>query len=120
MKMNRFESFVTPIRGSTSEVAKKWQRPIQVLHIDADHEYPAVSADVRDWVLPFLEGEGIAIFDDYDSCHPGVVQAVHELLSKGFRVVGLLQELAEGKGYGSIALKRIGTPCRGEQNDFEP
>ena len=110
MKVNRFQRFVTPVRSSTTEAAKQWQRAIQILHIDADHEYAAVSADIRDWVLPFLEESGIVIFDDYDSCHPGVVKAVHELLIGGFRIVGLVEELAEGRGGGSVALKRIRSP----------
>lgn len=118
MKVNRFEWFVTPIRGTTTEVARTWKRPIQILHIDADHEYAAVSADMRNWVLPFLEDGGIVIFDDYEAGHEGVVKAVHELLSNSFRIVGLVEEVSEGKGYGSIALKRAGPPSTQKRNDL--
>ena len=54
-----------------------------------------------------MEYNGIVIFDDYDSIHPDVKKAVHELLNRGhYQIIGLVEGIL-GQGYGSIALKKI-------------
>jgi len=110
MKRNKLERFVEAIRGDSKEVIKKWDKEIAVLHIDGDHTYEAVKADVNNYI-PYLKRNGIVIFDDYDSCHPDVKKVVNELLNGGyFQIIGLVKE-TPGYGGGSIALKKL-NPAR--------
>jgi predicted O-methyltransferase YrrM len=107
MKRNKLESFVIPIKGDSREVIKKWDRKktIAILHIDGDHSYEGVKADIDNYI-PYLEHHGIIIFDDYVSTHPNVKRAVHELLNTmNFQVHKCCEEIKEG--FGSIALKKI-------------
>lgn len=81
-----------------------WSDPVDVLHLDGDHEYDAVKGDIEKYV-PFLGAEGLVILDDYDPDHPGVQRAVHELLSQGdFEVLDVHHE---GTDVGSICLRRL-------------
>ena len=106
MKINKLERFVKPIRGDSKDVIKKWNKEITILHIDGNHTYQAVKADVNNYT-PYLKRDGIIIFDDYDSFHPDVKKVVHELLNGGhFQIIDLVKEIP-GQGYGSIALKKI-------------
>lgn len=104
MRRNKLGNFVEPIRGDSREVIKNWEdkNKIAILHIDGDHAYEAVKADIDNYI-PYLEPQGIVIFDDYDSTHPDVTKAVHELLNTGdFQIMNIVEEIREG--YGSIAL----------------
>jgi predicted O-methyltransferase YrrM len=106
MRVNRLDSFVKPIRGNSNDVVKTWppEKKISVLHIDAGHEYEEVKTDIDHWI-PLVDHDGIVIFDDYDSTHPDVKKAIHELLNGGgFQIISMVGETK--KGYGSIAVRR--------------
>jgi predicted O-methyltransferase YrrM len=51
------------IRGFSFEVVKKWEKPINLLWIDGNHDYEAVKRDYHDWE-PFLKVDGIIVFHD--------------------------------------------------------
>lgn len=106
LKDYRLDQHVTLIRSHSLEC--KWEKPIDVLHIDGDHEYEAVRADIGKYV-PFLGDGGIVIFDDYDAAHPGVRQAVHELLLSDKDLHAAAVHCA-GSAFGSICLKRTVAP----------
>jgi predicted O-methyltransferase YrrM len=71
--------------GTTNEIAAKWPKNqrIDLLFIDADHSYKAVSADWRNW-SPFVAKGGIIAFHDYyvkmQGGHEGVRQFVDETI----------------------------------------
>jgi len=94
--------YVTLIRSHSLQY--EWKEPIAVLHLDADHEYSAVAADIARYA-PFVIEEGIIIFDDYDTDHPGVCRAAHEFLSRNpeFEVAAVNYQRPE---YGSLCVKR--------------
>lgn len=58
--------------------SKSYALPINLIHIDGDHEYSSVLEDCRLWLPKVVRG-GYALFDDYghDSL-PGVYKAVSE------------------------------------------
>jgi predicted O-methyltransferase YrrM len=97
---------VTLIRHDS--VSYPWKDPIAVLHIDADHAYEAVWADIQKY-SPFIVKDGIVVFDDYDVSHPGVTKAVHRLLVEDptFEVAGANYQGAE---FGSVCLRRTIAP----------
>jgi hypothetical protein len=61
--------------------------------IDADHSREAVEADIVR-ALGVLRPGGVAVFHDYCSSHPGVVEAVDALISRGGEMVSVTSSLA--------------------------
>jgi predicted O-methyltransferase YrrM len=113
LRKHGLDNYVTLFRSHSLKY--RWKRKIDVLHLDADHEYKAVRADIEKYA-PFVSDGGIIIFDDYDTAHPGVQRAVNLLLARnrGFEPVGINYE---GAAFGSICLRkrnkvevRIATP----------
>lgn len=73
-------------RMDTDEFMSRWSEPVALLHLDADHRYPAVKRQIE-WVMPLLVPGGVLCGDDYSSRWPGVTKAVDELLP-GADIVG--------------------------------
>jgi hypothetical protein len=61
--------------GSLALAGKKFD----VIFIDAGHRYEDVKADILNW-RPFLYKWGVLCGHDYAEYHPGVMQAVQELV----------------------------------------
>lgn len=64
---------------STEEFMDIWTKPIKFLHIDADHNYHPVKAQIE-WAKTLMVPGGVMCGDDYSANWPGVVQAVNESL----------------------------------------
>ena len=66
------------IDGDSVYSASDFKGTVDLIHIDGNHEYEAVLADIKAW-LPKMNKNGFACFDDYghDSL-PGVYQACTE------------------------------------------
>ena len=96
------DDLVELVRGDSRTVP--WHDDLAVLHVDGDHEYAGVSADIHRFA-PLVARGGIIVFDDYDGAHPGVQRAVHGLLAApaGFTVVGTNNHREHT---GSICLRR--------------
>jgi hypothetical protein len=100
---------VTLIRSNT--LAVDWTRPIAAMHIDADHAYEAVWADITKYT-PHIVQDGIVVFDDYDIKHPGVTKAVHRLLAED-PTLEIVAANYQGHEFGSVCLRRVGpAPAR--------
>lgn len=69
--------------AKSSDVAKTWDQPIDVLWIDGDHEYAGVKADVDNWTPFVRKGGYVAMHDCGSDKWPGVQQALNELLQTG-------------------------------------
>ena len=54
------------IKGDFEEVAKTWNKPIDILHIDGFHSYEAVTNDFINWTK-FCHEESIVLFHDTES-----------------------------------------------------
>ena len=72
------------IVGDSQEIAKTWDKPINLLFIDGNHFYEGVKADIESWV-PHVIKEGLVCFHDYDS-HRDVTKAVNEAIEK--KIIG--------------------------------
>lgn len=70
---------VTPIRGYSFEVCRQWKSKIDMLFLDANHEYASVLRDFNDW-SPFVKEGGVIAFHDVISQWPGVMRTVSEHL----------------------------------------
>lgn len=54
---------LTIIAGDFAEVAQFWNKPIDILHIDGEHTYEAVSKNYADW-HSFVPNSGIIMLHD--------------------------------------------------------
>lgn len=82
---------VSPMQMSSMEAAYYLQSfkilKYSMIFIDAAHDYRSVSDDIREW-MPLVKPGGLLCGHDYLECHPGVCQAVKELVP-GFKTAGL-------------------------------
>lgn len=74
---------ITFIEGDFDEVAKTWDKKIDILHIDGSHHYEDVKKDFEIW-SQFLSDDGIILFHDtaienYDNKVYGVKRFFEEL-----------------------------------------
>lgn len=69
---------VTPIRGLTVEVASVFAERVDLLFIDADHSYEAVTADLKSW-LPKLRSGAWLLMHDWGWAE-GVRRAIQEIV----------------------------------------
>ena len=67
--------------GDTVEIAKKWDKPIRLLFLDADHSYKAVELDFNAWGK-YLAPEGIVAIHD-SLCWLGVYKFTLKLIVSG-------------------------------------
>lgn len=78
---------VTAVRGFSMYVAADWGLPVGLLHVDGDHQYRSVLADLTAW-WPHLISGGTVICDDYGTeRNPGVKQAL-DRFAVPYQVVG--------------------------------
>lgn len=96
--------YVTPLRGVSSEVGKRWDKPIHLLYIDGGHEYEDVLSDFQTF-YPFVVLGGIVAFHDvhnFESNHgpigfPGVLKVWREVAMPLLSEHGTCSTLAFGK-----------------------
>jgi predicted O-methyltransferase YrrM len=87
--------YVEPIVGLSSEVARKWAKPIHLLFIDGSHNYDDVLADFNGFFPHLTKRSFVAFHDVNNRAWPGVLQVwtdVKSLLTN----VGSCQSLAYG------------------------
>lgn len=77
----------------------------ELLFIDGAHDRESVAADVERY-LPLLAEGGLIAFHDYNEpCHPGVTQAVNDLIADGAELISVTDHLAVVKPSASIPLE---------------
>jgi hypothetical protein len=72
---DRLMNSIIPCVGKSLEWANVWPYSVDLIFIDADHEYEAVLADINAWKV---HCHGILCGHDYSPMFPGVVRAVQE------------------------------------------
>ena len=71
-------SYVRILRGKSVDMAKIFNKKIDLIFIDADHSYEACSSDAKAW-LPKVKPGGIVIFHDI-AWAEGVQRTVQEMV----------------------------------------
>jgi predicted O-methyltransferase YrrM len=79
LKKSGVAHIVTPLKGYSFEFADTWSVPIDLLFIDANHEYESVARDFQMWVRHVKRG-GIVAFHDANGVWPGPTRVVEESL----------------------------------------
>lgn len=76
------EEVVRPITLESYQVAKAWERPIDLLFIDGLHDYDSVAMDFKAWECFIKEDGCIALHDSSKlGKWPGPVQVVEEAVA---------------------------------------
>jgi predicted O-methyltransferase YrrM len=86
---------VKPIVGVSVEVAKSWNKPIQLLFVDGSHKYEDVLADFAGF-FPHVVPGGIVAFHDVNEKWPGVLRAWDDAIARQLTGIGHCY----GIGYG--------------------
>jgi hypothetical protein len=68
-----------PVKGYSYDVVQTWKRAIDVLFIDASHDYEAVHRDFQLW-SPFVKVGGIVAMHDVSPVWPGPSRVMAEYL----------------------------------------
>lgn len=69
---------ITVIKADFTDLAKTWALPIDILHIDGEHTYEAVSRDFNNWIR-FVKEDGVILFHDTLSYRDDVGKFFDEL-----------------------------------------
>jgi predicted O-methyltransferase YrrM len=88
--------YVEPIVGMSSEVGKRWNKPIHLLFIDGSHRYEDVVADFETFFVHVVPGGIIALHDVVETW-PGPLRAWHEVVKPQLTHVGNCTTLAYGR-----------------------
>lgn len=84
----RKDRSIHPLRKTSLEAAASMSEQVDLVFIDANHEYEFVKQDIEAW-LPHVRPGGIIAGHDYGmSLFPGVKQAVNEVFPTGVAVQG--------------------------------
>lgn len=74
-------SVIVPIRADSLLASTKFEdESLDMVFIDAGHEYEHVKNDIRAW-YPKVKSGGIIAGHDYNTAWPGVIKAVNEFFS---------------------------------------
>lgn len=84
----RKDRSIHPVRKTSLAAAAAMKEQVDMVFIDANHEYEFVKQDIEAW-LPHVRPGGIIAGHDYGfAMFPGVKQAVDELFPAGVSVLG--------------------------------
>ena len=92
--------YVTPLVGSSNEVGKEWNKPIDLLFIDGSHRYEDVLSDFYAFFPHVAEG-GIVAFHDVSEHWPEVLKAWHEVIKGQLSEVGYFNFIGFGRKPGA-------------------
>jgi len=88
--------YVQPVVGTSSDVAKTWNKPVHLLFIDGSHRYEDVLSDF-DGFFPHVAPGGIVALHDVSEAWPGPLRAWHEIAKHRLVDVSHCLSLAYGR-----------------------
>jgi predicted O-methyltransferase YrrM len=73
-----YSEIIIPLRGNSVDIGRSFHQTVDLVFLDADHSYEAVSNDLRTWI-PKLRPNGWLLLHDYGWAK-GVQQAIQEIV----------------------------------------
>lgn len=96
LERNGLKQYVTPLIGTSQEVARKWKGPIDLLYIDGSHVYDDVLADFNNF-YPYVRRGALVAMHDVEPNHPDVVKVWEQVVRDKLVDVGYCRTLAYGR-----------------------
>lgn len=97
-----WSDLVTLQRAFSVDAGNEWAGPaVGLLHIDGNHEAPHPLEDFDAW-SPHLAPGAVVVWDDWDDEHPGVQEAVTDLVARG-----VLEQPVSAPGCARLAVTRF-------------
>lgn len=93
-----FDKQIRIKQGLSSGIAKKWNKKIDFIFIDASHEFEDVVSDFNNF-YPFVKDGGIMAFHDVNKGWPGPYKAWNSVVSKKLNNTGKCGNIAFGYKY---------------------
>ena len=73
------------IKSDFTELSKKWEYNIDILHIDGLHTYEAVKNDFESWI-EYVDENGVVLFHDVES-YPHSVGVFFDEIKGGYKII---------------------------------
>ncbi len=91
------EDLVSPIVKTSTDAAKDFSKPVELIFIDGAHEYNAVKEDFETWFPKVIDGGMIALHDT--TLWDGPLQVVKEYMvrSKYIKDIGFADSITYGR-----------------------
>lgn len=87
------DTIVVPIKATSSEAAKKFNKKVDLLFIDGAHEFTYVKNDIELWFPKLIDGGIIAFHDSWHFLGPNLVTALMLLSSSKIRKPRLIDTI---------------------------
>lgn len=96
IRKNNLLEYVIPLVGFSRDVAKIWEKPIDLLFIDGSHQYEDVLADFNNF-YPYVVSGGVVALHDVEKGHPDAMKVWHTCVKEKLIEIGDCRGLAYGK-----------------------
>lgn len=96
IKKANLSDYVTPLAGLSSEIAEKWNKPINFLFIDGSHQFDDVISDFNAY-FPHVARAGIIALHDVHVGWPGPFKAWNENIKNSLIEIGYCSTIAYGR-----------------------
>jgi predicted O-methyltransferase YrrM len=95
MRINKLQDYVTPLVGNSTDIARIWRAPIDMLFVDGSHRYEDVVADFENF-SPYMRSNGLLVFHDVTPEWAGSYRAWHEHIAPKLTKLGSTSTIAFG------------------------
>ena len=96
LKSRGLAEYVTSVPGLSTDAARAWDKPIDLLYIDGSHVYEDVLADFNNF-FPHVKPGGIVAFHDVHESWPGPVRVWLETAAPQLIETGAVATLTFGR-----------------------
>lgn len=107
IKKAKIDDLVIPKVATSEDVAKKWNKPVELLWIDGSHVYEDVKKDFDLWFPHLIEGGYIVMDDTINIAGPRKVAIDNIYNSRYFTDVGIVDALTYGKKIKRNSMKDV-------------
>lgn len=105
IKRAKVSKYITPLIGRSTEVVKKFNKPIEFIFIDGSHDYKSIIEDIENWCPKIIKGGWVAF---HDSDHKGVMKAFKEkiLNSREYSNIGFCGTILYAQKVPGVMLRK--------------
>ena len=79
------DDYIVAVRETSEHAARTFDKPVQFLFVDGEHEFKSVNADITSWLSKVIAGGVIAFHDSWHFVGPNIATALLLLTSRNIR-----------------------------------